>query len=161
MDLDYIHGYSKPEYERLIEQARILAPGVYDRLDLSTCSNLLEIGSGVGAQTKEILKRWPNLKISSVEKNKNSFESAKKYLFDEIKRGEAQIFNVSAENLPFKDENFDLAITIWVLEHIKEPEKILIEAKRVLKSGGKLIMTEVDNSTFKLFPENIMTGLDN
>ena len=73
MGLDYIHGYSMPEYERLIEQARILAPGVYDRLDLSTCSNLLEIGSGVGAQTKEILKRWPNLKISSVEKNKNSF----------------------------------------------------------------------------------------
>ena len=77
MDLDYIHGYSKLEFERLIEQARILGPGVYDQLDLSIYSNLLEIGSGVGAQTKEILKRWPSLKISSVEKNKNSFESAK------------------------------------------------------------------------------------
>lgn len=42
------------------------------------------------------------------------------------------------QNLPFKDESFDIVYTNHVLEHIVNIEKILSEISRILKPGGKL-----------------------
>lgn len=47
----------------------------------------------------------------------------------------------SAESLPFPDESFDVALSTQVLEHVPEPERALREAVRVLKKGGRLILT--------------------
>jgi len=47
----------------------------------------------------------------------------------------------SAEALPFPDESFDVALSTQVLEHVPEPYRALGEAVRVLKKGGRLILT--------------------
>jgi ubiquinone/menaquinone biosynthesis C-methylase UbiE len=44
-----------------------------------------------------------------------------------------------AESLPFKDDYFDVAILSEILEHVFDVDKVLVEAKRVLKKGGLLI----------------------
>ena len=46
-----------------------------------------------------------------------------------------------AQNLPFRDHSIDTVSLIEVLEHIPNPEKAVAEISRVLKNGGKLIMT--------------------
>ncbi len=46
-----------------------------------------------------------------------------------------------AHNLPFKDEKFDNILCTEVLEHLHSPEIAISEMKRVLKKGGKLILT--------------------
>lgn len=43
--------------------------------------------------------------------------------------------------LPFMDEVFDVVLCTEVLEHVPEPEAVLREIRRVLKNGGRLIMT--------------------
>ncbi len=52
----YLHGYEEVEQERLLEQAKVIESNIFDFIDYSDCQRLLEIGSGVGAQT-EILQR--------------------------------------------------------------------------------------------------------
>jgi len=47
----------------------------------------------------------------------------------------------SAESLPFPDESFDVVLSTQVLEHLPDPELALKEAVRVLRKGGRLILT--------------------
>lgn len=43
--------------------------------------------------------------------------------------------------LPFADGNFDHVLLVEVLEHVPDPVTLLMELKRVLRSGGSLVMT--------------------
>ncbi len=46
----------------------------------------------------------------------------------------------SATDMPFADSSYDAIWTVWVLEHIPEPERALREMRRVLKPGGVLFL---------------------
>ena len=45
------------------------------------------------------------------------------------------------KDLPLQNDSADLIILTEVLEHLKEPKKILFEANRILKKDGLLILT--------------------
>lgn len=46
----------------------------------------------------------------------------------------------SATEMPFKDRQFDAVWTVWVLEHIPNPESALREIRRVVKPGGVILL---------------------
>jgi ubiquinone/menaquinone biosynthesis C-methylase UbiE len=48
----------------------------------------------------------------------------------------------SAEQLPFADAIFDTVVTTWTLCTIANPAAALIEMRRVLKPGGRLLFVE-------------------
>jgi ubiquinone/menaquinone biosynthesis C-methylase UbiE len=45
------------------------------------------------------------------------------------------------EHLPFPEESFDTAIAIDIIEHVINPDKFLSETYRVLRDGGRLLVT--------------------
>lgn len=47
----------------------------------------------------------------------------------------------NAENLPIDDESFDIIICTEVLEHVPDPSKVIKEMVRVLKKGGRIVIT--------------------
>ncbi len=72
--------------------------------------------------------------------------------FDIEKFGLSVVFaNLSAEKRPhvqsdamkiaFRDESFDLVICAELLEHVREPLLVLGEVGRVLRGGGRLLIT--------------------
>lgn len=44
-------------------------------------------------------------------------------------------------SLPFHEDSFDTILLLEVLEHVAEPERVLSEIARVLKSGGILLLS--------------------
>lgn len=44
-------------------------------------------------------------------------------------------------NLPFDSDRFDTALCIQALEHVDDPHRVLAEVHRVLKKGGRFILT--------------------
>lgn len=65
-------------------------------------------------------------------------------------------FNIKAygENLPFVDDSIDFVVCNAVLEHVKEPQKIIDEIYRVLKIGGRTYIDIAFMQPFHLAPND-------
>jgi ubiquinone/menaquinone biosynthesis C-methylase UbiE len=50
--------------------------------------------------------------------------------------------------LPFEDGSFDAATSFEVIEHLDDPEKLAVEAKRVVKDDGIFIVSTPDKQTY-------------
>lgn len=150
---DYIHGYSAKEQERLYAQARFLENMVFDGVDFSGCGRILEIGCGVGAQTKMLLERFPGSAVQAVDVSASHIERAKGYLQDDIVQGRVLIELANAERLPFAKSSFDGAFICWILEHVSRPLAVLQEIRRVLTGGGIVHGIEVMNASLYLYPD--------
>jgi len=48
----------------------------------------------------------------------------------------------SADRLPFLDAIFDTVVTTWTLCSVADPARALLETRRVLKPGGRLVFVE-------------------
>lgn len=57
--------------------------------------------------------------------------------------GSYPLIQAVGEQLPFKNESFDLVTAASVIDHLKEPEVFLSECRRVLKEQGIVIITLV------------------
>jgi glycosyltransferase involved in cell wall biosynthesis len=64
-----------------------------------------------------------------------------------LRRYEIPLVNASALALPFKDESFDCVISSQVIEHIPYDDALFREMRRVLRTGGTLILGTPDYAT--------------
>ena len=149
----YLHGFSSEEQKRLYEQARFFESSVFGNVDFTHAHQLIEIGSGVGAQTEILLERFPKLHIDCIDASEEQINTANKNLSKRPEfKGRFQIHQADAMKLPFSDGSFDAAFICWLLEHVQNPVDILKEAHRVLKINGTIFCNEVLNATFYMHP---------
>lgn len=149
----YLHGFSAAERERLRKQARVLEPQVHDRLPFRRRRRLIEIGSGVGAQTEILLRHFPEMHVTCVERNAGQLADARRFLATvPWAKGRYTLAEEDALRLSFEREQFDAAFLCWILEHVPDPARVLTEVRRVLISGSPIVVTEVLNATFFIDP---------
>ena len=114
--------------------------------------HLIDVASGTGDIAKVYARRNNNMgKITCVEPNKFMLEKAQKKL--------KNYKNINwicspAEKLPIKDEQFDIYSVSFGIRNFSNIDKSLSEARRVLKTGGRIFCLEfskVDNEILKQF----------
>jgi hypothetical protein len=76
----YLHGFSGTEQQRLMTQARLLESSIFGQIDYSGARRLLEVGSGVGAQTEILLRRFPELHVTGVDLSETQLATARENL---------------------------------------------------------------------------------
>lgn len=148
----YLHGFDPTEQMRLIHQAEFLEPYVYEGIDLDFKERLLEVGCGVGAQSKILLRRFPKLKIDALDISKAQLEVAHKYLKKEIGEKRIQLFQKDAQEFTLDKPKYDAAFLCWFLEHVPDPLKVLKRVRKHLKPGAKIYCSEVFNQTLFIEP---------
>ena len=132
---NYVHGFDPIEQLRLKEQAEFLAPMVYKEVDFGGCKNLLEVGSGVGAQTRILLEKFPALQITCVDSSAEQLAQARINL---ASFGDRVRF-VEQDGCELQlGERFDAAFVCWTLEHVPSPIRLLIKLKEHLQPGARL-----------------------
>ncbi len=95
---------------------------------------VLDAGCGAGNKTyyfSQFGKEIHGIDISQkdIEEAKDRFNA--KNLFFKV---------ASVEQIPFRDNTFDVVCSCWVIEHLENPKKFIDEAFRVLKPGGIFIL---------------------
>jgi ubiquinone/menaquinone biosynthesis C-methylase UbiE len=103
-----------------------------------------DIGAGTGFITEELIKN--GLKVVAVDQSEAMLEEMKKKYgrLDtvEYRRGE---FN----NLPIQDETVDYVFANMYLHHVELPQVAIEEMARILKPGGKVVITDMDEHEFE------------
>jgi ubiquinone/menaquinone biosynthesis C-methylase UbiE len=111
--------FFKPEISRLV-------PNEFKNIK----GKILDVGCGAGNYTATLKRCCSQSKVYGVDLSKRAIKRAKKD-FPSIHFSVAK-----ATHLPFPDHSFDALVMKCVLEHLKDPAKVLAEVKRVLKPGG-------------------------
>lgn len=105
----------------------------------ATEGKILEIGSGAGQNFPHFSPNATHitgLEPSSTLRNRSIKKLQKKSLQN------ITVVKGVAEELPWKDNEFDMVVSFLVLCSVKNPQKALTEIYRVLKNGGKLLLFE-------------------
>ncbi len=65
------------------------------------------------------------------------------------------------EHLPFEDRSFDIVLAIETLQHLTDPGIFLKELLRVLRQGGELVLSAINESSFLHRAFRILGGYEN
>jgi SAM-dependent methyltransferase len=110
---------------------RRIVRDVVRSLPLPGGASILDAGCGSG---RNVVEMAPFGEVTGLESSPISLEVARS-------RGGGKIVEGSIETMPFRDGSFDLATCLDVIEHIEEDGSALRELRRVVRSGGFLLVT--------------------
>jgi SAM-dependent methyltransferase len=108
---------------------------------------ILDIGCGSGTFCRELTPFVaPGGHVVGIDREPAAIAVATRLsaLEDETLLGFSQ---ADAHDLPFPDESFDAVVCISVLGFCEDPLQVLGQARRVLRSGGRLLAANADEDT--------------
>lgn len=117
----------------------------YDLLDLRPGMTVLDLGCGEGRHAFEAYRRGAH--VVAVDWGVSEVETTKRWLGAIAEAGEAptgarfEVLRGDLRHLPFPDASVDRVIASEVLEHIPDDVPAMAEIARVLKPGGKAVVT--------------------
>jgi MPBQ/MSBQ methyltransferase len=98
---------------------------------------VLDAGCGAGGTTKRLSRHFAVDQITAINIGLDQLESASKRV------PEARFLRMDAAQLDFPDESFDHVVCVEAAHHFHTRARFLVEAFRVLKPGGYLVMADV------------------
>jgi len=110
---------------------------VLNQIEDCTEKRILDIGCGDGVLAY-LLTRETRAHVIGVDVSGEAVKFAREKSRD---IDNTEFMQASAYCLPFKPNSFDYVISSDVIEHLKEPQKMLAEIKRVFNETGKVIIT--------------------
>lgn len=108
-------------------------------------SSIAELGCGGGRNAGELLKRYPQARVTAVDYSALSVEKSGKYNEKEIKAGRCDVIRADVSALPFHDHAFDLATAFETIYFWPGLETCFAEVFRVLKTGGTFLIVNESN----------------
>jgi ubiquinone/menaquinone biosynthesis C-methylase UbiE len=125
-------------------RARAMREAWLSGVEFSDAARVLEVGCGSGAVCRD-LAQCPNVgTVQGLDPSPVFLAKAR-----ELATG---LTNLSfdegdARSMPYADNKFDVVVFHTCLTHVPTPEKALVEASRVLRSGGQLAILDGDYAT--------------
>jgi ubiquinone/menaquinone biosynthesis C-methylase UbiE len=111
----------------------------YARAGLRAGMTVADIGAGSGFLCEGLLGR--GLRIVAVDQSQRMLDVLRERLAG---HGELDCRQGEAERLPLADASVDVAFANMFLHHVESPPAAIAELARILKPGGRLVLTDVN-----------------
>lgn len=108
--------------------------------ELPDDASVLDAGSGFGQYTWRMSSLHRNWKIKGIDINADEIIECNEF-FKRTGKGEKVIFEYGDLTALNEKMCYDLILTVDVMEHIPDDEKVFINFSASLRSGGKLIIS--------------------
>lgn len=120
-------------YERLMGRwSRRVGDIFVDWVDVPNNLHWIDIGCGTGVFTEQLIAHCSPAGVSAIDPSANQLAFARDRAGLEMVE-----FRVGdAEDLPFPDNSFDVAVMALVIHFVPHPSKAITEMARVLRPGG-------------------------
>jgi ubiquinone/menaquinone biosynthesis C-methylase UbiE len=117
-----------------------------DLPDILSGKIVLELGVGNGKTLRSIIKQKP-LAVTAIDFSKKAISISEK----EFSGSNVKLLVADVKKLPFNNSEFDIVICYFVLNNLKEKERIkaVSEILRVLKNKGVLLFQDFSEGDFR------------
>ncbi len=137
-DLDVKDGYAR--WSKIYDDApnpliRVEEPVVRAMIDASPAGDALDAACGTGRHTVYLAERGH--RVIGIDATVEMLEKARARVPGvDLRQGDL-------ESLPLDDASVDLAVCALALSHLPDPTKAIAELARVLRPGGRLILSDL------------------
>lgn len=116
---------------------------IYEKYIPAGAIEILEAGGGSGRFGLKIARSLPNSNVKIIDIVDSSLNFSKK-LSDKLNLKNVSIIKNDILNLSFPDNSFDLIVSDAVIQHVDNDCRGVAEMTRVLKPGGRLVVSVVN-----------------
>lgn len=144
------------EIERLRQQALLgwnREARALQMFGLRDGMSVLDVGSGPGFVTGQLLELVPNGSVTGLEVDPVMIERAENFLGDRI-GDRLYIVNGSLMNSGLPEASYDFAYARLVFQHLPDPVAAASAIGRLLKPGGKFVILDIDDRLHLFDPED-------
>jgi SAM-dependent methyltransferase len=108
-------------------------------LELTMDDYLLEVGCGGGAFLADALQS--GCRAAAIDHSPEMVEVSRDLNSEAVSKKRLEIVQAEADSIPYPNETFSCVASANVFGFVEDPAKVLSEIYRVLKRGGKLVLT--------------------
>lgn len=139
-DRSFLSSYIRKVQRRIIKE---MAPG--------EDAFVLDVGCGTGEGIRYLARRVKRGLLGGLDLSPRMIEAARDKLGD---RPGIDLRVGDAEDLPWPNSHFDLAMSTFTIHHFPHPDRALAEIARVLKPKGQLFLADL------IFPRHFQRPLN-
>lgn len=110
-------------------------------INFSECNLIIDIGAGAGKFS--LIASQKNAEVIAIDIDIHGLKRLR------LKNNLVNVVLADARHIPIKEDVFNAAFMIEVIDYIPELETVLTECKRILKTGGSLVFSFGNSHSLK------------
>ena len=107
------------------------------RIDMQPADRVLDVGCGTGELLSRLAAKYPEARLAGLDPVPEMLEMARRKLSDRV-----DLRVGWANELPWPDGTFDLVVSCNMFHYITHPVDAVREMERVLRPGGRIVITD-------------------